>query len=110
MIGFTPQLVTGVWVGYDKERDITSAAEQRYAKNIWADVMEKGLEKGEKKEKNLNSLLVLLPSTLTRKKWKKIATKGCPLKVKKCISQREQSQQNTAWIIWTERMNLIKFS
>lgn len=40
MIGFSPNLVTGVWVGYDDNRDIVKAAEERYAKDIWAGFME----------------------------------------------------------------------
>ncbi len=79
MIGFTPQLVTGVWVGYDKEREITNAAEQRYAKDIWVNVMEKGLEK-EKKEKFKQPAGVVALNINPQNG--KIATKGCPIKVK----------------------------
>ena len=32
MIGFTPQIVTGVWVGYDQPKSISNVAEQGYAK------------------------------------------------------------------------------
>ena len=39
MIGFSPQLVTGVWVGYDKNKSIDLIEEKRYAKEIWAAVM-----------------------------------------------------------------------
>lgn len=44
MIGFTPQLVTGVWSGYDKNKTIDLTAERSYSKNIWAGFMEKSLE------------------------------------------------------------------
>ncbi|ASK62041.1 monofunctional biosynthetic peptidoglycan transglycosylase [Virgibacillus phasianinus] len=40
MIGFSPNLVTGVWVGYDDNREIDKTAEHGYAKDIWADFME----------------------------------------------------------------------
>jgi len=40
MIGFSPSLVTGVWTGYDDNRQIEKVAETAYAKNIWADFME----------------------------------------------------------------------
>lgn len=40
MIGFSPSLVTGVWTGYDDNRQIESVAETTYAKNIWAGFME----------------------------------------------------------------------
>jgi len=79
MIGFTPQLVTGVWVGYDREHEITNAAEQRYAKDIWVNVMEKGLEKEEKKQFKQPSGVVALNINPQNGK---IATKGCPIKVK----------------------------
>lgn len=48
MIGFSPHLVTGIWVGYDDNRDLVKAEENRYAKSIWAGFMEsahKGLPK-----------------------------------------------------------------
>ncbi|MFZ3578555.1 transglycosylase domain-containing protein [Virgibacillus sp. DJP39] len=40
MIGFSPSLVTGIWMGYDDNRDLSKAAENRYAKDIWAGFME----------------------------------------------------------------------
>ncbi|WP_205091531.1 PBP1A family penicillin-binding protein [Thalassobacillus pellis] len=40
MIGFSPELVTGIWTGYDESENITSVKEYRYAKNMWADFME----------------------------------------------------------------------
>ncbi|GER66337.1 penicillin-binding protein [Weizmannia acidilactici] len=43
MIGFSPQLVSGVWVGYDNGQEITLAADKMYAKKIWAHFMEKAL-------------------------------------------------------------------
>ncbi|MFC0272427.1 transglycosylase domain-containing protein [Metabacillus herbersteinensis] len=44
MIGLTPQLVTGVWTGYDKDKTIDLVQEKAYAKKIWATFMEKALE------------------------------------------------------------------
>ncbi len=44
MIGFTPQLVTAVWAGHDVGKPITLTAEKSYAKNIWANFMEKSLK------------------------------------------------------------------
>lgn len=43
MIGFTPQLVTAVWAGYDQGKPIDLVAEKSYAKNIWAHFMEDAL-------------------------------------------------------------------
>lgn len=44
MIGFTPQLVTAVWTGYDQGKPIEVVAEKGYAKNIWIHFMEDALE------------------------------------------------------------------
>lgn len=40
MIGFSPTLVTGVWIGFDDNRPIEQAVHTTYAKDIWARVME----------------------------------------------------------------------
>ena len=44
MIGYTPQLVTGVWTGYDQAKKIENPAEKVYAKKIWATFMETSLK------------------------------------------------------------------
>ncbi|WP_243292974.1 PBP1A family penicillin-binding protein [Bacillus sp. FJAT-47783] len=44
MIGYTPQLVAGVWTGYDKGKTIDLVLERSYAKQIWAHFMEEALE------------------------------------------------------------------
>ncbi|WP_417898598.1 PBP1A family penicillin-binding protein [Bacillus haimaensis] len=44
MIGYTPQLVSAVWTGYDKDQNITLWTEKRYAKEIWAGFMENALK------------------------------------------------------------------
>ncbi|MGG4038179.1 transglycosylase domain-containing protein [Heyndrickxia ginsengihumi] len=43
MIGFSPQLVSGVWVGYDNGKELTLAADKLYAKKIWVKFMEQSL-------------------------------------------------------------------
>ncbi len=43
MIGYSPQLVTAVWAGYDAGKPIELTAEKSYAKNIWANFMEEAL-------------------------------------------------------------------
>ncbi|MFC4558115.1 transglycosylase domain-containing protein [Virgibacillus kekensis] len=40
MIGFSPDLVTGIWTGYDNSKEIVRTAEEAYAKDIWAGFME----------------------------------------------------------------------
>ncbi len=44
MIGYTPDLVAGIWTGYDKGTEISRSAERHYAKRIWADFMERSLK------------------------------------------------------------------
>ena len=44
MIGYTPQLVTGVWTGYDQTKKIEKPVEKTYAKKIWAHFMETSLK------------------------------------------------------------------
>ena len=65
-----PQLVTGVWVGYDQPKSISNVAEQGYAKRIWTDTMEKGLD-GQPK-KSLNNQVTSLQSILTLKTEKSL--------------------------------------
>ncbi|HDX9579514.1 TPA: PBP1A family penicillin-binding protein [Bacillus pseudomycoides] len=79
MIGFTPDLVTGVWVGYDKQKTISNPSEQVYAKNMWATIMEQGLEEAPKQDfkKPANVVAVNI-----NPENGKIATKGCPVSVK----------------------------
>ncbi|MCM3714218.1 penicillin-binding protein 1A [Alkalihalobacillus oceani] len=45
MIGYAPQLVTGVWVGYDQGQTLEHATEGQIAKKIWANFTEHALEK-----------------------------------------------------------------
>lgn len=47
MIGYTPQLVTTVWTGYDKGKTLHSVNDTGYAKRIWAHYMEDVLESEE---------------------------------------------------------------
>lgn len=49
MIGYSPNVVTGVWTGYDDNRKIEKLAEANYAKEVWAQVMEEA-HKGKKEE------------------------------------------------------------
>ncbi|KAB7670616.1 transglycosylase domain-containing protein [Bacillus sp. B1-b2] len=44
MIGYTPQLVSAVWTGYDQGEPITLAADKTYAKKVWANFMEDSLK------------------------------------------------------------------
>ncbi|WP_088104436.1 transglycosylase domain-containing protein [Halalkalibacter urbisdiaboli] len=44
MIGYTPQLVTGVWVGYDQGQTLNQASDGKIAKRIWANFTEHSLK------------------------------------------------------------------
>ncbi|GAE92550.1 multimodular transpeptidase-transglycosylase [Gracilibacillus boraciitolerans JCM 21714] len=44
MIGFSPSLTAGVWVGYDDNREIVKTSDHQYAKEVWASFMEKAHE------------------------------------------------------------------
>lgn len=46
MIGFTPQLVSAVWTGYDDGRELELTIDKGYAKKIWTQFMEEA-HKGE---------------------------------------------------------------
>ncbi|WP_313803061.1 transglycosylase domain-containing protein [Cytobacillus sp.] len=77
MIGFSPQLVSAVWTGYDKGKPITLSADKSYAKNIWARFMEdvhKGKpSKGFKQPKGTVGVYVNPANG-------KLATDNCPIK------------------------------
>ena len=44
MIGFSPQLVSAVWTGYDNGQTLELTSDKTYAKNIWIQFMEKALD------------------------------------------------------------------
>jgi 1A family penicillin-binding protein len=44
MIGYSPQLVTAVWAGYDAGKPLELTADKTYAKNVWAHFMEEALQ------------------------------------------------------------------
>lgn len=49
MIGFTPNLVAGVWTGYDKGEALEPVVDTGYSKNIWGHFMKDVLEGTPKK-------------------------------------------------------------
>jgi 1A family penicillin-binding protein len=78
MIGYSPQLVTAVWAGYDVGKPIEMAAEKTYAKKIWANFMEDALKgkpvKAFKAPKEGVIGLYVDPDN------GKLATKDCPVR------------------------------
>jgi len=41
MVGFSPKLAVGVWIGYDDNEPLQTSIEKTVAKTIWAEAMEK---------------------------------------------------------------------
>ncbi|PDM39533.1 monofunctional biosynthetic peptidoglycan transglycosylase [Parageobacillus yumthangensis] len=77
MIGFSPQLVAGVWTGYDRGETIDKIAEKQYAKQIWVQFMEKSLQgKPKKKFKPTKGVVGVYVDPDNGK----LATKSCPVK------------------------------
>lgn len=40
IIGYNPDIVVGIWSGYDDNRPVTTNADLRFAKYMWADIVE----------------------------------------------------------------------
>lgn len=76
MIGFSPQLVTAVWTGFDQGKPIENVAEKGYAKNIWIHFMEDALKGEEVKSFKAPKGTV---SAYINPTNGKLATKDCPV-------------------------------
>lgn len=76
MIGFSPQLVTAVWTGYDQGKPVELIAEKGYAKNIWVHFMEEALEGEAVKSFKAPKGTV---SAFINPENGKLATKDCPV-------------------------------
>nr|WP_246407418.1 PBP1A family penicillin-binding protein [Geomicrobium halophilum] len=50
MVGFTPELVTGVWVGYDDNTELEHSEHGQTAKRIWINTLEGSLDDGLKQD------------------------------------------------------------
>ena len=77
MIGYTPQLTTGVWTGYDRSKKIETKQDKIAAKEIWAGFMEQSLKdeplKDFKQPKKVVAVEIDPESGL-------LAHKACPVK------------------------------
>ncbi|MBP2242537.1 1A family penicillin-binding protein [Cytobacillus eiseniae] len=77
MVGYSPQLVSAVWTGYDKGKTITLSADKAYAKNIWVRFMEDTL-------KGTPAKSFLAPKgtigVYVNPENGKLATENCPVK------------------------------
>ncbi len=77
MIGYTPQLVSAIWTGYDKGKPIELTAEKSYAKNIWVHFMEKALaDEPKRKFKSPNGTVGVYLDPENGK----LAADNCPVK------------------------------
>jgi penicillin-binding protein 2D len=78
MVGFSPQLVSAVWTGYDVGKPIDLTVEKMYAKNIWVHFMENALKgeptKGFKRPKEGVVAVYVNPEN------GKLASPDCPVK------------------------------
>ncbi|MCM3718452.1 transglycosylase domain-containing protein [Fictibacillus phosphorivorans] len=76
MVGYAPQLVTGVWVGYDNNEELHDVNDTGYSKRIWAQFMEGAL-------KNKQILSFKQPEGVTavtiNPQNGKLATESCPV-------------------------------
>ncbi|PGT89604.1 transglycosylase domain-containing protein [Bacillus sp. AFS040349] len=77
MIGMAPQLVTGVWTGYDKGKTIDLVQERSYAKTIWSTFMEEALDKQSVKAFRPPDGVV---GVYINPASGKLATKDCPVR------------------------------
>lgn len=78
MIGYTPQLVTAVWTGYDKAQSIDLVAEKTYAKYIWARFMEAALK--DKPVKKFKAPKEGVVGVYVNPQNGKLATSDCPVR------------------------------
>src|SRR5699024_4035433 len=75
MIGYSPTLVTGIWTGYDDNREMRNMTEKKYAKEIWAQFMELAHQNKERKTMTVPQGVIAV--TLDHETGK-IATPHCP--------------------------------
>ncbi|WP_068792186.1 transglycosylase domain-containing protein [Brevibacillus laterosporus] len=73
--GFTPQLVTSVWTGYDEGKKIDPIKDARLAAPLWAEFMESALNNQPPSQFNAPTGVV---SVYIDPVTKKLATQNCP--------------------------------
>ncbi|WP_066296620.1 transglycosylase domain-containing protein [Bacillus sp. FJAT-29937] len=100
MIGYSPQLVSAVWTGFDKGKTIHKTADKSYAKNIWIRFMEEAHQglpvKGFKPAKGTVGVYVNPENG-------KLATDECPVKrLTYFASGTEPTEYCTAHLLYQE--------
>lgn len=77
MIGYSPELLSAVWTGYDNGEPLELVSDKTYAKNIWIHFMEKALEgKSAKSFKAPKGTI----GVYVNPENGKLATDNCPVK------------------------------
>ncbi|WLR41749.1 PBP1A family penicillin-binding protein [Bacillus carboniphilus] len=76
MIGFSQNLVAGVWTGYDDPKEIESSEETQYAKKMWAYFMEEALKEDPPKEAPIPDGVV---GVMVNVENGLLATEACPV-------------------------------
>ncbi|NNV06354.1 PBP1A family penicillin-binding protein [Geobacillus sp. MMMUD3] len=79
MIGFAPQLVAGVWTGYDRGEPLDRFDEKQYAKQIWVHFMEEGL--ADEPKRSFKPTKGVIGVDIDPQNGK-LATDACPVKRK----------------------------
>lgn len=79
MVGYSPQLVSAVWTGYDKGKPLELTVEKSYAKNIWINFMEEAL--ADKPVKKFKAPKGVVGVSVDPENGL-LATKDCPVKRK----------------------------
>jgi penicillin-binding protein 2D len=78
MVGYSPQLVSAVWTGYDKGKPIDLTVEKMYAKNIWIHFMEDTLEN--EPMRNFKAPKEGVVGVYVNPSNGKLASRDCPVK------------------------------
>ncbi|MEH7390104.1 transglycosylase domain-containing protein [Bacillus sp. JJ1474] len=106
MIGYSPQLVSAVWTGFDKGKTIHKTADKSYAKNIWIRFMEEAHQglpvKGFKPVKGTVGVYVNPENG-------KLATDECPVKRLTYFAKgTEPTEYCTAHLLYQEEKPGVK--
>lgn len=77
MIGYSPTITTGIWTGYDDNRSVQKATDKQLAKQLWAEVMEKGHKN---KEEELFEVPDGVEKVIIDPETGLLATNDCPIR------------------------------
>jgi membrane carboxypeptidase/penicillin-binding protein len=102
MVGYSPQLVSAVWTGYDKGKPIDLTVEKMYAKNIWIHFMEDALEN--EPMRNFKAPKEGVVGVYVNPTNGKLASRDCPIKrFTYFVAGTEPTEYCTDHLIHTEQ-------